>query len=113
MIKSYCTQNDGDCLTCSLTNYGRDCKNNELDVEHLAAVALGRKGGRSTSPAKQAAVRENGKKGGRPREKTWYVADDIGHIAGHDMHEIGARGLAEQMKSEEPGAGWEALNESE
>ena len=26
-IKEYCTQNDGDCTTCSLTNYGRDCKN--------------------------------------------------------------------------------------
>jgi hypothetical protein len=25
--KSYCTQNDGDCMTCSLTNYGRDCQN--------------------------------------------------------------------------------------
>ena len=27
----YCTQNDGDCLICSLTNYGRDC-NNKLIV---------------------------------------------------------------------------------
>ena len=38
------------------------------------AVALGRlgglKGGRSTSAAKQAAVRENGKLGGRPRKST-------------------------------------------
>lgn len=33
--------------------------------EHLAAI--GRKGGRSTSPAKRAASVENGKKGGRPR----------------------------------------------
>lgn len=36
------------------------------------AVALGRKGGRvgglSTSPAKQAAARANGAKGGRPRK---------------------------------------------
>lgn len=29
---------------------------------------LGRRGGQSTSPAKAAAVRENGKKGGRPRK---------------------------------------------
>jgi hypothetical protein len=26
-MKSYCTQNNGDCMTCSLTNYGRDCRN--------------------------------------------------------------------------------------
>lgn len=25
--KPYCTQNDGDCTTCSLTNHGRDCQN--------------------------------------------------------------------------------------
>jgi hypothetical protein len=30
------------------------------------AVALGRKGGRATSPAKTAAARQNGTKGGRP-----------------------------------------------
>ena len=34
-----------------------------------AAAALGRKGGSSKSPAKQAAVRENGKKGGRPKKE--------------------------------------------
>ena len=27
MTKSYCTQNNGDCSTCSLVNYGRDCQN--------------------------------------------------------------------------------------
>lgn len=26
----YCTQNDGDCMTCSLVNYNRDCRNNSL-----------------------------------------------------------------------------------
>ena len=26
-MKTYCTQNDGDCDTCSLVNYGRDCQN--------------------------------------------------------------------------------------
>ena len=25
--KDYCSQNDGDCETCSLVNYGRDCHN--------------------------------------------------------------------------------------
>ena len=29
-MKSYCTQNNGDCKTCSLVNYGRDCRNNPL-----------------------------------------------------------------------------------
>jgi len=29
-MKSYCTQNNGDCETCSLVNYGRDCQNNPL-----------------------------------------------------------------------------------
>lgn len=28
MKPSYCTQNNGNCDTCSLVNYGRDCRNN-------------------------------------------------------------------------------------
>jgi hypothetical protein len=32
-----------------------------------AAILLGRKGGKAKSPSKQAASRENGKKGGRPK----------------------------------------------
>ena len=27
-MKSYCTQNNGDCPSGSLSNYGRDCRNN-------------------------------------------------------------------------------------
>lgn len=30
MIKSYCTQNNGDCSTCSLVNYNRDCYNQPI-----------------------------------------------------------------------------------
>jgi hypothetical protein len=30
MKKSYCTQNNGDCSTCSLVNYGMDCGNNSI-----------------------------------------------------------------------------------
>jgi len=30
MVKDYCTQNEGDCATCSLVNYGRDCQSNSL-----------------------------------------------------------------------------------
>lgn len=28
----YCTQNGGDCGTCSLVNYGRDCHNEPLQA---------------------------------------------------------------------------------
>jgi len=34
----------------------------------LAAISLGRKGGKSTSEAKKSAVRANGKLGGRPKK---------------------------------------------
>jgi len=34
MIKPYCTQNAGDCSTCSLVNYGRDCKNVSIRGGH-------------------------------------------------------------------------------
>lgn len=26
----YCSQNNGDCETCSLSNYWRDCQNNRI-----------------------------------------------------------------------------------
>ena len=26
----YCTQNNQDCKTCSLNNYGRDCQSNKI-----------------------------------------------------------------------------------
>lgn len=29
-MRSYCTQNEGDCGTCSLVSYGRDCHNNTV-----------------------------------------------------------------------------------
>lgn len=29
-MKDYCTQNNGNCETCSLVNYSRDCQNNPL-----------------------------------------------------------------------------------
>lgn len=28
--KDYCTQNNGDCPSCSLSSYGRDCQNKEI-----------------------------------------------------------------------------------
>jgi hypothetical protein len=29
-MKPYCTQNDGNCPTCSLINYNRDCQNKPI-----------------------------------------------------------------------------------
>lgn len=33
----YCTQNGGDCESCSLSNYGRDCMNNKIQRKAEAA----------------------------------------------------------------------------
>jgi len=29
-MKDYCTQNEGDCSTCSLVSYNKDCQNNPV-----------------------------------------------------------------------------------
>lgn len=29
-LKEYCTQNNGECVNCSLSSYGKDCKNNPV-----------------------------------------------------------------------------------
>ena len=42
--------------------------------------------------------------------KTWFVANDNGDVIGHDMEEVKAKALAEEMNEKEPDAGWEALN---
>lgn len=50
-MKNYCTQNEGQCTTCSLVNYNRDCRNNPVDdfmdavthTEELNAVIKGAK----------------------------------------------------------------------
>lgn len=42
----------------------------EAEARRKAAQMMGRKGGRATSARKAAAVRENGKKGGRPRKES-------------------------------------------
>jgi hypothetical protein len=41
------------------------------EIIRLAMSELGKRGGASTSKAKQRAVRENGKKGGRPKKKVY------------------------------------------
>ena len=42
----------------------------EEEILRFCMSIAGRKGGRSRSPAKVAAARENGKKGGRPKSAT-------------------------------------------
>ena len=59
---------DALCDGAALAALGLD-DGDQLDIE-CAATALGRKGGLSRSEAKKAAVRENGKRGGRPRKGT-------------------------------------------
>ena len=39
-----------------------------MSAKHPAAVTLGRLGGKAKTPAKSAAARLNGTKGGRPRK---------------------------------------------
>lgn len=50
-------------------------------MKNQAAVTLGRLGGKVTSEAKTAAVRENGAKGGRPRSSALELrASEVGLI---------------------------------
>jgi hypothetical protein len=42
----------------------------ELELKNSNAVALGKLGGQSKSPAKAEAARKNGKLGGRPKKST-------------------------------------------
>lgn len=44
-MKPYCTQNQGDCETCALVNYGLDCRNNPV-----GKGGAGRGQGRKPSP---------------------------------------------------------------
>lgn len=44
MIKEYCTQNNGNCKTCSFVNYGRDCQNNKIKRFKMSRVYIVLKG---------------------------------------------------------------------
>jgi hypothetical protein len=46
-----------------------------MKKKNKAAVALGRLGGKATSPAKTISSRENGKLGGRPRKAKSSTTD--------------------------------------
>lgn len=49
-IPDYCTQNNGHCLSCSLANYGRDCRN--FKIYNLGSLAAAITGGNVTAMAK-------------------------------------------------------------
>ena len=91
--KPYCTQNDGDCPSCSLVNYGLDCQNNPVDYAAFAASAMGKKGGSSTSPKKSASsaanldrARAEGKTGGYPagRKRGYFMNPATGSVDDYD-----------------------------
>lgn len=35
---NYCSQNNGDCDTCTLVNYGLDCHNNPISGDDILSV---------------------------------------------------------------------------
>ena len=39
-MKKYCTQNNGECESCSLSNYGKDCQNKPLNKSESIALRL-------------------------------------------------------------------------
>jgi len=43
MIPDYCTQNNGQCWTCSLANYGRDCRNKSIAAREMGSIKSERK----------------------------------------------------------------------
>jgi hypothetical protein len=66
---AYCTQNDGDCTSCSLSSYGRDCKNNPV-IRPQGGYSVAYKGGRieriyaRVTPETLEAVKETGMSAG-------------------------------------------------
>jgi len=44
-------------------------------------------------------------------DRTYFVADDNGNIAGHDLDFPTAEHLLDAMLSDEPKAGWEILSD--
>lgn len=60
-------------------------------LESLGAAAMGRKGGSSKSAAKKAAVKENGKKGGRPKKSITdrIVQAELEKKFAQDMRDLG------------------------
>ena len=39
-MKKYCTQNNGECSTCSLSSYGKDCRNNAIQPKKARTFRL-------------------------------------------------------------------------
>jgi general stress protein YciG len=64
-----------------------------VDPVSVAAAALGRKGGKAKSQEKTDAVRENGKKGGRPKQDPEYIAWKRDYEAKHPVGQSSHSGL--------------------
>jgi len=45
-------------------------------------------------------------------KKTWFVCNDSGDVAGHDLSKERAEEIAVQMREKQPNDGWEALDAS-
>ncbi len=46
----------------------------------------------------------------KKEDRSWFVANDRGQIAGHDLTKEKAQDLAEKLKEKEPSVGWEAMS---
>ncbi len=67
-----CTQNNGDCNSCSLVSYGRDCQNNPVDPVKKYLSKIGRKGGeksKRTLTRKQSLAMIKAREEGRARKE--------------------------------------------
>ena len=42
-------------------------------------------------------------------KRNWYVCDNNGYLAGHDLDKAHAKELEAKMQEQEPNKGWEAL----
>lgn len=45
--------------------------------------------------------------------KNWYVCNNDGALAGHDLDEFKAKATAAEMQEREPAAGWEAMQKED
>ena len=78
------------------TNKGKTM-NKKQDAISVAAAIMGRKGGSAKTKAKSDAVRENGKKGGRPSKG---IGDKRETVRAYIKAHGGLRGLSPSAKSE-------------
>ena len=81
-----------------------DKKNNCLKIWKLNLKKIEVKGGTKMKKIRTFNTMEQAK-----AYHNWFVANDNGDIAGHDMDEARARSLADILNTEDSDANWEAL----